>query len=56
MKKLVSVCVFLLAFMTGAFAMAQEPVYGVLFIPKKEYTLERESLGQLYPKCRRSVL
>ena len=41
MKKLVSVCVFLLALMTGAFAMAQEPVYGVLFIPKKEYTLEK---------------
>ena len=30
MKKLVSVCVFLLALVTGVFAMAQEPVYGVL--------------------------
>ena len=41
MKKLVSVCVFLLALVTGVFAMAREPVYGVLFIPKKEYTLEK---------------
>ena len=51
MKKLVSVCVFLLALVRGVFAMAREPVYGVLFIPKKEYTLE--SLEQLYSKCRR---
>ena len=40
MKKLVSVCVFLLALVTGVFAMARDPIYGVLVIPKKEYTLE----------------
>ena len=45
------VCVFLLALVTGVFAMAREPVYGVLFIPKKEYTLKRESLEQLYPSA-----
>lgn len=50
MKKLVSVCVFLLAFMTGAFAMAQEPVYGVLFIPKKEYTLEKGKFRATVPQ------
>lgn len=50
MKKLVSVCVFLLALMTGAFAMAQEPVYGVLFIPKKEYTLEKGKFKATVPQ------
>lgn len=50
MKKLVSVCVFLLALMTGAFAMAQEPVYGVLFIPKKDYTLEKGKFRATVPQ------
>lgn len=50
MKKLVSVCVFLLALMTGAFAMAREPVYGVLFIPKKEYTLEKGKFRATVPQ------
>ena len=50
MKKLVSVYVFLLALMTGAFAMAQEPVYGVLFISKKEYTLEKGKFRATVPQ------
>ena len=49
MKKLVSVCVFLLALVTGVFAMAQEPVYGVLFISKKEYTLEKGKFKATVP-------
>ena len=51
MKKLVSVCVFLLALVTGVFAMAQEPVYGVLFIPKKEYTLEKGKFRATVPQA-----
>ena len=55
MKKLVSVCVFLLALVTGVFAMAREPVYGVLFIPKQEYTLEGNCTpgagGQFYRRA-----
>lgn len=50
MKKLVSVCVFLLALVTGVFAMAREPVYGVLFIPKKEYTLEKGKFRATVPQ------
>lgn len=50
MKKLVSVCVFLLALVTGVFAMAREPVYGVLFIPKKEYTLEKGKFKATVPQ------
>ena len=50
MKKLVSVCVFLLALMTGAFVMAQEPVYGVLFISKKEYTLDKGKFKATVPQ------
>ena len=50
MKKLVSVCVFLLALVTGIFAMAREPVYGVLFIPKKEYTLEKGKFRATVPQ------
>ena len=50
MKKLVSVCVFLLALVTGVFAMAQEPVYGVLFISKKEYTLEKGKFKATVPQ------
>ena len=50
MKKLVSVCVFILALVTGVFAMAREPVYGVMFIPKKEYTLEKGKFKATVPQ------
>ena len=69
MKKLVSVCVFLLALVTGVFAMAREPVYRRPSVYKTDrlhlgYSCSKLSLfkGILFlrdeqdAKCRRSVL
>ena len=41
-----------LALMTGALAMAKEPVYDVLFFPKDEYTVEKGKFKATVPQVR----